>query len=249
MVMLAGGPGQPGAGRVPVSGRAPRRRPTRRCSPATRCRLRHPRHGQIGPLGCRGLRTWAKCAQRLGPRRDFYGTADHAEDIEAMRGALGYRSIGLFGTSYGTRLALAYAVAHPERVARLLLDSATSLREPDPFGTRLFSGLGGALTAAVRAGRVPRGDIRLRGRLRRGRECPRGEARSRDRLRVPCRSQGRPHGSVDAALVRLQRRSLAGSGRSCRPRRTPRATAIPGRCCGSSTSRRRRGVDPKRAAA
>jgi pimeloyl-ACP methyl ester carboxylesterase len=101
--------------------------------------------GRSGKLDCSGVSTWAACARKLGPRRDFYGTADHAEDLEAIREALGSPRIGLWGTSYGTRLALAYSVAHPEHVSRLLLDSAAPLREPDPFGGRLYAQLPGAL--------------------------------------------------------------------------------------------------------
>ena len=37
--------------------------------------------------------------------------------------ALGLGKIGLYGTSYGTKLALAYALAYPQNVERLLLDS------------------------------------------------------------------------------------------------------------------------------
>jgi pimeloyl-ACP methyl ester carboxylesterase len=43
--------------------------------------------------------------------------------MEAVRHALGVDRIALFGLSYGTKQALAYARAHPKNVDRMLLDS------------------------------------------------------------------------------------------------------------------------------
>src|ERR671933_2393082 len=63
------------------------------------------------------------CATAIGPTREFYATRDHAEDIESVRTALGFGKIALYGVSYGTKLALAYALAHPSGVDRLVLDS------------------------------------------------------------------------------------------------------------------------------
>jgi proline iminopeptidase len=48
-------------------------------------------------------------------------TWDLVADIEAIRVALGLEKIVLFGGSWGSTLALAYAVTHPERVAGLIL--------------------------------------------------------------------------------------------------------------------------------
>jgi pimeloyl-ACP methyl ester carboxylesterase len=62
------------------------------------------------------------CAAIIGPQREFYATRDHAEDLEAVRVALGLGRIGLYGVSYGTKLALAYALAHPTNVDRIALD-------------------------------------------------------------------------------------------------------------------------------
>ena len=75
----------------------------------------------------------ADCANTIGPTRVFYGTRDHAEDIEAVRQAIGVDKIGLWGTSYGTKLSVAYALAHPDHVERLLLDSVVRPEGPDPF--------------------------------------------------------------------------------------------------------------------
>jgi pimeloyl-ACP methyl ester carboxylesterase len=73
------------------------------------------------------------CAQQLGPARAHFGTADAVHDIEAVRVALGIDRVTLFGVSYGTRVALAYAAAYPQHVGRLLLDSVTDPHGEDPF--------------------------------------------------------------------------------------------------------------------
>jgi pimeloyl-ACP methyl ester carboxylesterase len=64
----------------------------------------------------------AACANELGPRRDFFATSDNVRDIDAIRRKLGFTRIGLYGASYGTDLALAYARTFPARVQRLVLD-------------------------------------------------------------------------------------------------------------------------------
>jgi pimeloyl-ACP methyl ester carboxylesterase len=63
------------------------------------------------------------CARALGPQRRFYSTADTVADLEALRVALGADKLTLDGVSYGTFVAERYAIAHPDRVAKLVLDS------------------------------------------------------------------------------------------------------------------------------
>ena len=75
----------------------------------------------------------SSCAASLGATQAFYGTLDHAEDLEAVRASIGAEKVGLWGVSYGTKLALAYAIVHPDRVDRLLLDSVLPTDLPDPF--------------------------------------------------------------------------------------------------------------------
>ena len=72
----------------------------------------------------------AACAGTIGPTRAFYSTAEHAEDLDAVRQALGFDKIALYGVSYGTKLAMAYALAHPSHVERLLLDSVLPPERP-----------------------------------------------------------------------------------------------------------------------
>ena len=78
------------------------------------------------------------CAKRLGARRAFYTTPDSVEDMEAIRKAAGASRLTLFGISYGTELALAYARAYPQRVERLILDSVVDPDESDAYGLAGF---------------------------------------------------------------------------------------------------------------
>jgi len=79
------------------------------------------------------LRAVAACAARLGPARAHYATADSVADVEAVRAALGIDRLTLWGTSYGTKVALDYAAAYPQHVDRLLLDSVAPPAGIDPF--------------------------------------------------------------------------------------------------------------------
>ena len=63
------------------------------------------------------------CARQLGARRAFFGTDDVVADMEALRRALGADSWSLDGISYGTYVGERYALAHPSRVRKLVLDS------------------------------------------------------------------------------------------------------------------------------
>ncbi len=75
----------------------------------------------------------AACAQRIGRAAGDYSTADSVADIEAVRVALGVDKLALWGTSYGTKVALDYAAAYPQHVSRLLLDSVVAPAGVDPF--------------------------------------------------------------------------------------------------------------------
>jgi pimeloyl-ACP methyl ester carboxylesterase len=94
----------------------------------------------------------ADCATALGPQRDFYGTADHADDLEAVRQSLGVDRIAIWGVSYGTKLALAYALAHPDHVERLLLDSVVPPESSDPFGAGVLQAMPATLAAYCNGG-------------------------------------------------------------------------------------------------
>src|SRR5215207_3825954 len=89
----------------------------------------------------------ADCANRIGPKRRFYTTPDSVEDLEAIRVELGVERLTVFGISYGTELALAYARAHPGRVDRMILDSVVDPDDRDPFGLAGFRAMAPTLAA------------------------------------------------------------------------------------------------------
>jgi pimeloyl-ACP methyl ester carboxylesterase len=93
------------------------------------------------------------CATSIGPGRVFYATRDHAKDLEAVRQALGFDKIALFGISYGTKLALAYALAEPSHVERLLLDSVVPTDLPDPFARNVLTNMPKGLAEFCAGGR------------------------------------------------------------------------------------------------
>jgi pimeloyl-ACP methyl ester carboxylesterase len=98
--------------------------------------------GHSGLLRCKALESHlfrgqaaaaAACAAQLGPSRAFYTTNDSADDIEAVRQALRVPKIALYGTSYGTLVALTYARRYPANVDRLVLDSVVGPAGVDPL--------------------------------------------------------------------------------------------------------------------
>jgi pimeloyl-ACP methyl ester carboxylesterase len=96
--------------------------------------------GRSGLLDCPMLRRGrlgedevTGCAARLGRGRDHYSSADQADDIDAVREALGAPRIALLGVSYGTHVALTYAHRYPDRVERLVLDSIVGPGGVDAF--------------------------------------------------------------------------------------------------------------------
>jgi pimeloyl-ACP methyl ester carboxylesterase len=112
--------------------------------------------GRSGLLRCPALERDARlrttaagedCARRLGDRARFYTTAASVEDLEAVRVAIGREKVTLLGISYGTKLALAYARAHPDHVERLLLDSVVDPDDADPFGRGAYAAIAPSLQA------------------------------------------------------------------------------------------------------
>lgn len=140
--------------------------------------------GSSGPLSCSALegergiasigQAFERCALQIGPRRGSYTTQESVADIEALRQALGYRRLVLFGVSYGTKVALEYAERHPFSVEALVLDSVVPPEREDPFQLSTFAAMRPALaelcSARACAGITanPLGDLaRLSARLRR----------------------------------------------------------------------------------
>ena len=132
LVLLSGGPGQPGL---------PFLESARRHLGATGRNLRLAVIDQRGTgrdaLRCPALQremgasdltpptaaAVKDCAKRIGDERRFYATTDTVADLDMLRQALGAEKIALDGVSYGTYVAERYALAHPDRVSKLVLDS------------------------------------------------------------------------------------------------------------------------------
>jgi pimeloyl-ACP methyl ester carboxylesterase len=79
------------------------------------------------------------CATEIGPTRGLYETDDSVADIEAIRAALGYSQVYLYGTSYGTKVALRFAAQYPSYTAGLVLDSTVLPDGPDVFSASTFA--------------------------------------------------------------------------------------------------------------
>lgn len=95
--------------------------------------------GKSSPLHCAALekatsdvdQSIAQCSNQIGAGRAFYRSSDTVADLEALRVEGGYEKLILYGVSYGTKVALEYAAAHPDRVTSLILDSVVLPEGPD----------------------------------------------------------------------------------------------------------------------
>ncbi len=63
-----------------------------------------------------------ECLSKLPGRPQFYTTSIAVRDLDAVRAALGYAQVNLYGGSYGTRVAQHYARRFPERTRTVVLD-------------------------------------------------------------------------------------------------------------------------------
>ncbi len=153
VVALAGGPGQAA---LPLAGdfatvMAP--------ALATRDLLVFDQRGTGAstPLTC-GLRgpslTAAAnhCAGELGARRGLYTTSASVDDLEALRVDSGYSKLVLYGVSYGTKVALAYAARYPANVEALVLDSVVLPPGPDTLQRSTFAAMRRVLSDICAAG-------------------------------------------------------------------------------------------------
>ena len=104
----------------------------------------------------RAGRQAARCATKLGPRRAFYTSRDSADDLEAIRRALGAPKLSLYGVSYGTRTVAAYALRYPARVARLGLDSVVAPDGADALAVDSFRAVPRVLRALCAGRRCDR---------------------------------------------------------------------------------------------
>ena len=111
--------------------------------------------GESDPLSCPALQAggltgairtisqlFEQCAVQIGATRASFTTAESVADIEAIRAALGYEKLTLYGTSYGTKVALQYAERYPQYVEGLVLDSVVPPSGPEPFGVPSLEAIG-----------------------------------------------------------------------------------------------------------
>jgi pimeloyl-ACP methyl ester carboxylesterase len=117
--------------------------------------------GRSGLLRCRALErsnlfdagaAAGVCARRLGARSHHYTSRDSVEDIEALRVSLGLDRIGIYGTSYGVKVALGYALTYPAQVERLVLDSVLEVDGPDPLYRPTLEAVPRVLRSLCRSG-------------------------------------------------------------------------------------------------
>ncbi|TVR21597.1 MAG: alpha/beta fold hydrolase [Anaerolineaceae bacterium] len=77
------------------------------------------------------LQAMRDCHERLSADIDLsaFNTSESAADIEAVRAALGYETIHLYGVSYGSQLAQYYAREFPDALDTLILDAVVPISE------------------------------------------------------------------------------------------------------------------------
>jgi pimeloyl-ACP methyl ester carboxylesterase len=81
-----------------------------------------------------------------------YSTHEAAEDLESIRDHLGIARFALYGESYGTELAQAYAAMHPDRLTALVLDGAVDLtRSANDFWADAARSFDSVLTQTLEA--------------------------------------------------------------------------------------------------
>jgi pimeloyl-ACP methyl ester carboxylesterase len=134
LFVLAGGPGQAAtdfyAATAPAFARVQRdrdivlvdQRGTGASNPLT---CEYPEEEELADLTGEQIRKYTKNCLSVVQRRgnvSFYTTSVAVRDLDAVRGALGYESINLYGVSYGTRVAQHYLRRYPQRTRTLVLD-------------------------------------------------------------------------------------------------------------------------------
>ncbi|KAF7786271.1 hypothetical protein PRUB_a0781 [Pseudoalteromonas rubra] len=70
-----------------------------------------------------------KCKTKLNTNLSHFTTVAAASDFEAVRLALGYQKLHLFGASYGTRIAQEYMRRYPQAVASATLDGVVPMQQ------------------------------------------------------------------------------------------------------------------------
>jgi pimeloyl-ACP methyl ester carboxylesterase len=81
----------------------------------------------VANLGAITQTATTSCTDTIAPGDSAYDNAHAAEDIERLRSTWDVPNIALLGIGNGAQVALAYAGSHPNKVARLVLDSPLPL--------------------------------------------------------------------------------------------------------------------------
>jgi pimeloyl-ACP methyl ester carboxylesterase len=107
------------------------------------------------------------CRARLAQEADLnaYGSGRSADDLDALRAALGYRTISFDAASYASQFAFVYLRRHPARVRALLLRSVapTFLKLPLPYSRGAQQALGDLFAACAADATCARAFPHLRG--------------------------------------------------------------------------------------
>lgn len=142
LLVLTGGPGQPGVSFVPrISARVSYLLADYRLimldqrgtgTSAIDCPRLQAEAGasDIKPPSAEAVR---ECARLLGRARNFYTTADTVADLDDLRAALGLHRWTVAGVSYGSFVATHYGLTYPHRAARIVLDSVVPQDGPHPL--------------------------------------------------------------------------------------------------------------------
>ncbi len=81
----------------------------------------------VANLGAITMTATTSCTDTIAPGDSAYNNAHAAEDIERLRSTWDVPHLALLGIGNGAQVALAYAGLHPNKVARLVLDSPLPL--------------------------------------------------------------------------------------------------------------------------
>ncbi len=167
LVALTGGPGQPGLPFAPST-----RKRLGSVAPGYALVLVDQRGTGAGALDCPQLQrsvgasdvavaargSVEACARQVGSRRAAFTTADTVADLEDLRQALGAERLTFAGVSYGSFVAERYALAHPDRVRGLILDSVVRQQGADALLVHNMAAVPRVLRAVCREVHC-RGDV------------------------------------------------------------------------------------------
>ena len=117
--------------------------------------------GRSSPMSCPGVtdradefaledipEAIAACLAELPQDPRYFTTSAAVEDLEALRQALGYQQLSLYGISYGTRVAQHYMRTYPASTRAVIIDGVVP--SPQPLGIDIAINSEKALQAAFK---------------------------------------------------------------------------------------------------